>query len=128
MKKATVRNAGGKGQGVFATRSIAAGETILRNDIRSKRRYSPKEIDAIVASGKLSGMDTDHWDYIGHGKYVLDFSAMSYVNHSCDPNAYCEFRTLGKQTLVAIRPIRKGDEITYDYSIQAVDCIDGRNP
>ncbi len=81
-----------------------------------------------MAAGKVASEETEHCDYIGHGKYVLDFSPLSYVNHSCEPNTWCEFRRLGKQELIALRQIRRGEEITYDYSLQAVDSIDGRNP
>lgn len=34
-----------------------------------------------------------------------------YVNHSCDPNAGIK----GQITLVAMRDIKKGEEITFDY-------------
>ncbi len=82
-----------------------------------KKRYTLKEIEK-------SNVGSEHWEYIGRGKYVLDFSYASYVNHSCDPNAYVEFKTLGKRYLIALRPIKKGEEITKDYALEAVDQID----
>ena len=36
-----------------------------------------------------------------------------YVNHSCDPNTGIK----GKVTFVALRNIKKDEEITFDYSI-----------
>ncbi len=36
-----------------------------------------------------------------------------YFNHSCDPNA----GLLGQITLVAMRPIRPGEEICFDYAM-----------
>ena len=38
-----------------------------------------------------------------------------YINHSCNPNAGLAFTDFGI-LLVAIRPIKKGEEITWDYS------------
>ena len=127
-KKVVVRKAGKKGKGVFALKDFKQGEVILRNDVTKKKRYSLKEMDKLIKEGKMSEEDTEHCDYIGYGKYVIDFSPLSYVNHSCDPKAYVEFKRLGKQKLIAIKQIKKGEELTYDYSIQAVDCIDGKNP
>lgn len=128
MAGVIVRQAGGKGKGTFADRDFTEGELILRNDITRLRRYSVREMEELIAQGKMRKEDCEHCDYIGHGRYVLDFSPLSYVNHSCEPNTWCEFRRLGKQELIALRQIRRGEELTYDYSLQAVDSIDGRNP
>lgn len=40
-----------------------------------------------------------------------------FINHSCSPNAGFK----GRVTLVAMREIRRGEEITYDYSIAEED-------
>jgi hypothetical protein len=42
------------------------------------------------------------------------------VNHSCDPNA----GLAGDRTLVAIRPILLGEEITYDYAMSDSSTYD----
>ncbi|MBI2043841.1 SET domain-containing protein-lysine N-methyltransferase [Candidatus Pacearchaeota archaeon] len=34
------------------------------------------------------------------------------INHSCDPNSFVK----GKNELIALKDITKGEEITYDYS------------
>jgi len=117
-----IKDAGRKGKGLFANRDFEKGEIILFTDLtRIEKRYTLKEIEE-------SGIDSEHWEYVGHGKYVLDYSPASYVNHSCDPNAYVEFKTLGKKYLIALRDIKKGEEITKDYSLEAVDQIDNENP
>lgn len=128
MAGVIVRKARGKGKGVFANRDFAEGEIVLRNDITGLRRYSLRELNGLIAAGKMTRKKTEHCDYIGHGKYVLDFSPSSYINHSCEPNTWCEFRRLGEQEYIALRRIRKGEEITHDYSLSAVDDIDGKNP
>ena len=45
---------------------------------------------------------------------VYVFQVSPYVNHSCVPNAYCEFEGFDMK-LRAIRPIAKGDKITMNF-------------
>lgn len=42
-----------------------------------------------------------------------EFSIVDYLNHSCDPN--CGFN--GQLSVVAMRDIEKGEQITLDYSM-----------
>lgn len=43
----------------------------------------------------------------------LDLNELSRTfNHSCNPNSFIK----GKNELVALRDIKKGEEITFDYS------------
>jgi hypothetical protein len=37
----------------------------------------------------------------------------AYLNHSCDPTAGIR----GKSTIVAMRPLKKGEEVTIDYAL-----------
>jgi hypothetical protein len=43
-----------------------------------------------------------------------------YVNHSCEPNAGLQ----GAATLVAMRDIEPGEEITYDYAMTDTSAYD----
>jgi SET domain-containing protein len=45
-----------------------------------------------------------------------------YVNHACRPNCYTDIvgRTIW---ILAARPIRKGEELTYDYNTEGVAGI-----
>ena len=54
---------------------------------------------------------------LGDGSIVIDGHSMAmFINHSCDPN--CETEELdGRVWITAIRNIRAGDEITYDYCL-----------
>ena len=40
-----------------------------------------------------------------------------YWNHSCGPNAYIKTRSDGFPSLFALKKIKKGEEITYNYSM-----------
>ena len=43
------------------------------------------------------------------------------LNHSCRPNCYIDFKNL---TLAALRNIRRGDELTFNYNTSEYDLID----
>jgi SET domain-containing protein len=51
---------------------------------------------------------------------ALNEGPADYVNHSCDPNA----GLFGQITLVAMRDIPAGDEITFDYAMSDVTDYD----
>lgn len=48
-----------------------------------------------------------------------------FINHSCTPNCYT--RVIGETIwIIAARNIRKGEELTYDYSTDGVGSIQCR--
>ncbi|HYG33741.1 MAG TPA: SET domain-containing protein-lysine N-methyltransferase [Clostridia bacterium] len=90
------------GLGVFANQDLAAGEFILKIegpiiDFAETKRRGPRECMAIQ---------------IGYDRYIDTQAPGVFVNHSCDPNAGIQ----QDKNLVALRGIRKGQEIRYDYS------------
>ena len=54
---------------------------------------------------------------LGEGSVVIDGHCMAmFINHSCDPN--CETEEIrGRVWIKAIRNIKAGEEITYDYCL-----------
>ena len=123
--------AAGGGSGLFATRDVAAGGTVLRvarSDIFEEVFPTAAALEArLAATGKLR--DAQH--LLEHivpgltGKYYLfrPESMIFYENHSDAPN--CTGMTYdwldgadgdAVLTKVALRPIAAGDEITVDYN------------
>jgi SET domain-containing protein len=97
------------GRGVFATARIPArrklgelgGELIAQREARRRarrrRRIAIVELDGRVALDASVGG-----------------TALRYVNHSCQPNAF--IRIIGKHVeFYALRSIRAGEEITCNY-------------
>jgi hypothetical protein len=86
------------GRSVFATRDLAAGETVLKAwgpELSKRVRYS-MQVDA----------DT----------HVLPDGVVVLVNHSCEPNCGVLIRSGVKEMEVrALRPIAAGEELTFDY-------------
>lgn len=94
------------GKGVFAKSDIRKGEVI---HTLSGERFDAKDFAEKVNSGKEY---IDDPLQVGRRTYLdLDELSRSF-NHSCDPNA--GLRKISE--LFALRDIKRGEEITYDYS------------
>src|SRR5882672_3914211 len=101
-----VRGAGRKGLGVFALRQFDKGEFIFR------RRYG-----RIVANTKIPSLTREerrHLCEIDYARSAVLLAPGCYLNHSCEPNA---MRSGVK--VFAWRRIRRGDEITIGYRLNA---------
>lgn len=109
-----------EGWGVFATESIAKNKRIVtyagekignKESLKREVRYLKK--------GHI-------WCFKLNRLYVRDAAVggnvARYVNHSCTPNCYT--RVIGDTIwIIAARNIRKGEELTYDYSTDGVGSI-----
>lgn len=97
----------GKGKSVFASRDFPIGEFII--EFRGKL-YNREEYLKKVNPKNNHFLQIDTNLYLGPTR-----TADNYINHCCDPNAGMVIRS-GKAMLFAIRPIARGEEITFDYS------------
>lgn len=105
--KLIIRNTKKYGRGVFASKNIAKGEMIY---ILSGERMDIKDLVSRVNSDKEN---IDDPFQIGKRTYIdLDEESRTF-NHSCEPNAGIR----NTSDLFALRDIKKGEEITYDYSL-----------
>ncbi|MBS3117646.1 SET domain-containing protein-lysine N-methyltransferase [Candidatus Woesearchaeota archaeon] len=95
------------GKGVFAARDFKEGEVVMIWDLSLKVHF-----DRIK---ELSEDDKNHLNYTGNGVYVVMKSPEKFVNHSCDPNTYVDH-----EKDIALRDIKKGEEITTDYSLNSL--------
>lgn len=92
------------GHGLFATRPIGRGETLLRIEGRvqpTPTRYSIQLDDGTHVECE-EGLDE---------QTLRERYPWRFLNHSCEPNA----RIAGR-TLVAQLSIAEGEEITFDYT------------
>jgi hypothetical protein len=100
------------GRGVFAVERISRGDVLLRID-------DTRVVDDEHPIREDLGENADHCDYLPDGTTVLMQEPERYINHSCDPNVFVY--SVGKTRFVlALRGILAGEEITYDYSVNAV--------
>ncbi len=111
MKRIKIYESSIEGKGIFADEDIKKGETVfklsgplVRREMRSERE-SKRFINWI-------GVGKNLWINPNPTKH-------RHFNHSCDPNT----AILKGRTVVAIRSIKKGEEITFDYSSTDTDPL-----
>lgn len=113
MKKYIVKAAVGKGKGLFSSTDIKEGEVLFKVDLSKNKSYTPEEIAKMP--------NNNHADYVGRGRYAISFHPYSYMNHSCNPNIVVKHDSIAKSTFIAMRDIKKGEELTHDYGVGAMD-------
>lgn len=111
-----VRHSPIHGYGVFAVRRIRKGTTVTEY---LGDRVSHEEADTRYEDKDPN--DNHTFLFTVDSKTVIDGGVggndARYINHGCDPN--CESTTQNKRIYVeAIRTIRPGEELAYDYQIQ----------
>ena len=114
--KVIVKNSRIHGRGVYAGRRIRKGERVIEY---KGERITWREADRRPPSDP----DDPHHTFffsLDDGKHVIDAgvggNAARWINHSCDPN--CETTEEdGHVYIEALRDIRAGEELFYDYSL-----------
>jgi len=106
------------GKGVFAKKSIRRGEIafILKGPIRN-----------FVVTNKKDALAFPNWIGIAEGQWIDPKKPANYINHSCEPNLGIRGRVL----FVALKDIKKDEELTFDYSITEegdweMECLCGK--
>lgn len=115
--KYVVRKSSIHGRGVFARKPIRENETVIEykgeiiNEAEIDKRYpeSREEPNHTFVFGV-------EYDYNIDGG--VDGNAARWINHSCDPN--CDTYEEDRRIYIrAIRDIQPGEELSYDYAIEA---------
>lgn len=119
-KKYIVKKSSVHGRGIFAKKDIKAGKKIGRykGEIISIEESYNRFVDIEGHSHTFFfALDEDH---------VIDGgdngNGMRFCNHSCDPNAEAVNKKK-KVKIYALRNIKKGEEIFYDYSLEYPEKI-----
>jgi uncharacterized protein len=114
-RRIQVRRSGVHGKGVFALQPIGKGQTIIE--------YVGEIITWPQAQKRHpSNPDDPNHTFFFHidDKHVIDAAvggnAARWINHACDPN--CEADEVdGRVFIKALRNIRAGEELSYDYGL-----------
>lgn len=98
------------GKGVFAKQDLKKGETafILKGGLRPFNMRNEQD-----------SLAYPNWIGIGKNLWIDPKKPANYLNHSCNPN----LGVRGKLLFVALKNIKKGEEITVDYSITEADTF-----
>ena len=104
-----VRSSDVHAAGVFTTAPIKNGRKVVEY---TGPRITKEEGDKVYEK-----RDITYLFAVGKGSRVIDGHGIAmFINHSCDPN--CETDEIdGKIWILAIRDIRPGEELTYDYNL-----------
>jgi len=108
-----IRNSGIHGRGAFARTDIPAGTRIIEY---TGEKVSNAEADRRYDDARMKRHHT--FLFILNSRTVVDGAVggnqARLINHSCDPN--CEAIIEGRHIWIdALKDIRRGDELTYDY-------------
>lgn len=94
------------GRGAYATRDFLKGELVTH--FRGKLYLAAQNPRGLHANNS-------HFLQIGKDLYIgPSRTPDNFVNHSCDPNTAVYIN--GNISLYAIKKIKAGEEITFDYS------------
>ncbi|HEV2198463.1 MAG TPA: SET domain-containing protein-lysine N-methyltransferase [Bryobacteraceae bacterium] len=104
------------GNGVFAGARLAMGERVAIfggdvmaideiNELPDRLQEYPMQIEERFVLGRRASAEPEPADFF---------------NHSCEPN--CGFK--GQIFLVAMRSVRRGEEITFDYGMVVSESVD----
>ena len=99
-----------KGRSLLSSRDFAKGENLLKlkGDIVSFNDLPPRDHEYVLQIDDDKFLNSKHF-------FVEDF-----INHSCDPNVMVD---LNGFFFVALRDIKKGEEITYNYMTTEYDLV-----
>jgi SET domain-containing protein len=122
MPKYTVRNAQRKGvsigKGLFASEPIAKGDVVVRMNKRKLKRMAESTWQRYHEQHKLphdgAVYDRQLQQRVSDWPNLKAMPRWYRLNHSSSPNLEMEYRD-GNVQWVALRRIRQGAELTFDY-------------
>ncbi|HEX4438877.1 MAG TPA: SET domain-containing protein-lysine N-methyltransferase, partial [Thermoanaerobaculia bacterium] len=105
------------GRGVFATRRIRAGRSLIAYE---GQVLTEKQVDARYDHEDDADDPHTLLFHVARDRYIdasVGGNDARFINHSCDPN--CESDVVdGAVVIRAIRNIQPGAELTYDYALE----------
>jgi SET domain-containing protein len=122
--KTAVRNSPIHGRGLFATRPLRAGEIVA---IKGGHVLDARALPAVRSRIADAYIQIDDGFYLGARSRAEVPRNKIWLNHSCEPNVGIR----GQATFVAMRDVKPGEELTYDWAMEentpdATRCACGR--
>lgn len=99
------------GKGIFALRNIKKGETVFV--------IKGNKLKFLINNKKQAQIAGLNWVGYGKNEWINPLKHCIFFNHSCNPNAGIK----GHVKFVAIRNIKKGEEVLFDYSLNEADIF-----
>ncbi len=123
-----VRKSGIHNKGVFAKRDIPKGTRIIEYvGEKITKAEADDRAEKVIEEHKKKEKKGSVYIFELNKKYDLDgypnYNTARWINHSCDPNAEVDI-IRGHIWIIAIKDIKKGEEISYDYGYDIDDFED----
>ena len=99
------------GKGLLVSRNIKKGEVVFI--------IKGKKVNFLINNKKQAKIAGLNWVGVGKNEWIDPINHCVFFNHSCNPNSAIK----GRVVVVAIRNIKKGEEITFDYSLNEADIF-----
>ena len=122
LKNIVVKKSKLHGKGLFAKKDLKEGTKVIEyvgKKVTKKQsdKIATKQLKKAGENKKLGQV----YIFTLNKKYDVDgnysYNVARLANHSCDPN--CDTDIIkGKIYIMALRDIKKGEEITYDYGFE----------
>tara|TARA_Y100000310_G_C20687571_1_gene820071 strand:+ start:2477 stop:2980 length:504 start_codon:yes stop_codon:yes gene_type:complete len=118
---AVVKNSKIHGTGVFAKKPIPKETKIIEyTGKKITKKQADKIADEQMERGEDKEIDEGHvYIFEVNKKHDLDgnvsWNTARFINHSCDPNCETEQDEDDTIWIKSIKPIKKGEELTYNY-------------
>ena len=114
-----VRNSKIHNKGVFAKKDIPKGTRVIEYvGEKITKAEAQKRAEKQLEKSKNHTADGGVYIFELNKKYDIDgkvsWNPAQFINHSCNPNAEAEIER-GHIWIIAIKDIKKGDEISYNY-------------
>ena len=113
--KTAIRKSPIQGRGLFARRPVAKGEIVA---IKGGHVLDETGLIAVRDRIAVSYIQIDRGFYIGARTPAEVARNKLFINHSCDPNVGIR----GQIVFVAMRAIRAGEELTYDWAMEEMSA------
>lgn len=99
-------------KGLFAKRIIKKGSELFH--------FNGEMMDS-AHTNRIKSLQIDENKFL---ESTAETKFDDFLNHSCNPNCYIDWKTLN---LLALKDIRKGEELSFNYNISEYDLLDGGN-
>ncbi len=120
-----VRESSIHNKGIFARVNISKGTKIIEYiGEKITKKESERRSDMVLEESKNNKIKGAVYIFDLNKKYDIDgyplYNTARWINHSCKPN--CETEIInGHIWIVALRDIKKGEELSYDYGYSLDD-------
>ena len=113
-RRIQVRRSGVHGKGVFALQDLPEGETLI--EYVGEKISKTESLHRCEANNeRIFALDEQH-----HLDGNVPGNPARFINHSCAPNCEAELAD-GRIWIVALRDIKAGEELTFNYSYDLED-------